>query len=121
MGKCRNISDKDCNALFVCYRKLHSRECKYFDIEESLDGSHFAMSCQGPDVPYTCVHSTADNKIVSVWEDNEDLVKTTSDVALPKVEFLEVPVPGQELKVQGRSYLIEKFRLEFQLEKFRLG
>ena len=56
-----------------------------------------------------------------MWEDNEDLVKTTSDVALPKVEFLEVPVPGQELKVQGRSYLIEKFRLEFQLEKFRLG
>ena len=60
-------------------------------------------------------------KIVSVWEDNLNLIKTTSDVALPKVEFLEVPVPGQELKVQGRSYLIEKFELEFQLEKFRLG
>ena len=40
-------------------------------------------------------------KIVSVWEDNLNLIKTTSDVALPEVKFLEVPVPGQELKVQG--------------------
>ena len=90
------------NALTIIFRKLHSRACKYFDIEESLDGSYFAMSCQGPDTPYTCIHSTADNKIVSMWEDNLNLVKTTSDVALPTVKFLEVPVPGQELKVQGR-------------------
>ena len=96
-----------CNV--ICYRKLHSRDCKYFDIEESKDGSHFAMTCQGPDVPYTCIHSTADNEIVSVWEDNEDLVKTTSDVALPRVEYLEVPVPGQELKVQARMYLPPDF------------
>ena len=91
-----------CNANAVCYRKLHNRECQYFDIVESLDGSHFVMSCQGPDVPYTCIHSTADNEIVSVWEDNSDLIKTIADVALPRVEFLEVPVPGQDLKVQGR-------------------
>ena len=62
------------------------------------------MTCKGPDVPYTCIHSTADNEMISVWEDNEDLVKTMSNVDLPSARIIEVPVPEQDLKVQARVY-----------------
>ena len=66
----------------------------------SFQGSHYAMTCRGPDVPYVCLHKTTSNEQVESWDENNDLVRRMAKRKFPEVRRLEVPVPGTEQKAQ---------------------
>jgi hypothetical protein len=76
--------------LLFIPRDLHSRDCRHFSISMSLDASHFAMTCSGPDIPYTCIHRTQTNKLISVYDTNQKLADRIEKVDLPTQHFLQV-------------------------------
>jgi len=47
------------------------RHCSYFDAQFSRDGSHYALVCLGPSVPYVTLHRTILDDIDNA-EDNSD-------------------------------------------------
>ncbi|XP_025196099.1 uncharacterized protein LOC112595188 isoform X2 [Melanaphis sacchari] len=47
------------------------RHCTYFDAQFSRDGSHYALICLGPSVPYVTLHRIVSNEIDNA-EDNSD-------------------------------------------------
>ena len=51
------------------------KECEYYDIEMSLDGSFMTMICQGPDIPYACIHHTPSSHFILTFETNQRIVR----------------------------------------------
>ena len=93
---------------------LHRRACEYYSVSMSKSGSFYSMTCKGPDIPYTCLHKTDTNRQVQIWDENQDLINRIDEVELPLVKFLEVPVPGSDLKAQVRMYLPPDFDAQLQ-------
>ena len=87
--------------------EIHNRTCKKFGVDMSADGSYYAMSCLGPDTPYTCLHSKeGGDRMVKVYQANSALDKTVKGYDMPRVRMISVPVKGFESqKVRVKLYL----------------
>ena len=84
---------------------LSSRpRCQFVDISMSKGGSYYTMSCKGPGIPYSCLHLTETNSLLSVWEDNAVLETIYSHLDGPVVRYLQVPVPGTDQKAQVKAF-----------------
>jgi len=80
---------------------LKQREnCDYVEVSMSWNNAYYVLKCQGPGLPYSCVHNTESNSLLSVWTDNLKLEKRLEKVSMPRVEYLEVPVAGSNQKAQ---------------------
>ena len=89
--------------------ELHRRPCNFFKVDMSEDGSNFAMTCKGPDIPYTCLHNTESDSLISVYDDNERLVNRLTGTSFPKVVYMEVPLHNSAQKAQVKMYLPPDF------------
>ena len=87
--------------------EIHNRTCKHFSAEMSLDASFYAMSCEGPDTPYTCLHSKeGDDQMIKVYQSNSVLDKTVKKYNMPQIRMLDIPVKGfEKQKVRAKLYL----------------
>jgi len=74
------------------------RHCTYFDAQFSLDGSHYALVCLGPSVPYVTLH-----RIVL---DDSDNAEDNIDGSGTGDETDSVPLTAQQLP-KNSSYSFE--------------
>ena len=82
---------------------LPREPCQYYDIKMSLDGSFMTMICQGPDIPYACIHSTtAPDHNILTFETNPRVESTLQKYDMPRLQYLQIPVSdsSQEAQVQ---------------------
>ena len=61
--------------------------------------SYFAMTCHGPDVPWSCLHKTDTGELVAVYEHNADLVEKVGSYDLPQVDWRSFNVTNSDQKV----------------------
>jgi len=78
------------------------RHCTYFDAQFSRDGSHYALLCLGPSVPYVTLHRT----ILDEFENTED----NSDGSGSSDEPESVPLNAQKIP-KDSSYSFELISL----------
>lgn len=50
---------------------LHREPCNYVDVKMSKNGTFYVMECDGPDVPWSCVHHTPTGKFLRAYETNQ--------------------------------------------------
>ena len=67
--------------------------------------SYFAMTCHGPDVPWSCLHKTDTGEFVTVYERNADLVAKVGSYDLPQVEWMSFNVTNSDQKVSASLIL----------------
>lgn len=79
--------------------------CNFVSVTMSKEGSYYSMDCKGPDVPYSCIHQTATNALVSVWTDNRFMAARYGFLDAPTVRYLSVPVPGSDQEAQVVVFL----------------
>ena len=84
-------------------------QCQYVKVSPSSRGSYFTLECRGPGVPVSSVHRTADSQAVLSWTENEALHQLVEKKQVPTLEYLEVPVPGTDQKVQVMIFLPPNF------------
>lgn len=68
-------------------------DCKYATASLSAANSYIALTCSGPDVPYTVIMKTADKSVVMDWERNEAIRQGLANKALPVKTRMTVPLP----------------------------
>ena len=83
----------------------HRKMCDFASISMSKDGSYYMMDCHGPGIPYSCLHHTETNSLLSVWSANNNLEDKINAVDSAPVQFLEVAVDGSDQKAQVMLYL----------------
>ena len=94
-----------CNHQEMVPRLQHRKMCDYVSISMSKKGSYYMMDCKGPDIPYTCLHHTSSNSLLSVWNDNVELEDRLKDVDMPSVQYLDVGVDDSDQKAQVVLYI----------------
>ena len=67
--------------------------------------SYFAMTCHGPDVPWSCLHKTDTGELVAVYEHNADLVAKVGSYDLPQPDWMSFNVTNSDQKVSFSSIL----------------
>jgi len=72
----------------------HREKCDFVDIKMSDDGAYYVMDCKGPGIPYSCLHHTSTNTLLSVWMDNKNLENSYSLLDTSTVKYMKVPIPG---------------------------
>ena len=80
-------------------------QCQYASVTVSTHGSHYSIDCRGPGAPFSTVHRSRDNQALVRWTDNAALSKVMATVQMPRVQYLQVPVPGTDQKAQVVLYL----------------
>lgn len=93
-----------CNHQEMIPHLQQRKTCQFVEVAMSKSGSYYTMTCKGPGIPYSCLHHTQTNSLISVWEDNLDLEDTYSNVDSPVVEYTQVPVPGTTQQAQVVIY-----------------
>ena len=83
-----------CNTQEMMPQLRHREKCEFVDVKMSKDGSFYVMDCKGPGIPYSCLHHTATNTLLSVWSDNAALENRYSLLESATVRYEKVPVPG---------------------------
>lgn len=84
--------------------------CQYYDVKMSLDGSFMTMICQGPDIPYACIHSTTvPDRNILTFETNSRIESTLQRFDMPTLEFREIPVSDSDQRAQVRLMLPPDF------------
>lgn len=59
------------------------RHCTYFDAQFSRDGSHYALVCLGPSVPYVTLHRIILDDIDNVEDNSEGSGSSNKPVSVP--------------------------------------
>ncbi|XP_067107442.1 A-type potassium channel modulatory protein DPP6 isoform X2 [Osmerus mordax] len=77
-----------------------SDDCGYVSGSFSHNMSHFLLSCQGPDVPFSSVYSTQDKLKVYDLETNDNVRMTLDDLQMPRVEYKEINIEDYTLTMQ---------------------
>lgn len=67
--------------------------CLYNTAEFSTDLSHYALTCDGPDVPEVAIYKSNGRKL-EIWEDNKQVQSNIEGIALPKTQRLTFKVAG---------------------------
>jgi hypothetical protein len=49
---------------------LHRDPCDYVEVTMSKNGTFYIMECEGPDLPWSCVHHTPTGKFLRPYETN---------------------------------------------------
>ena len=94
-----------CNEQETMPALKHRPRCEYVAVHMSKDGSYYVMDCKGPGIPYSCLHHTATNTLLSVWTDNESLENRFSLLDSSTVRYMKVPVPGSQQEASVMIYL----------------
>eukprot|EP00090_Calanus_glacialis_P028875 TRINITY_DN4629_c0_g1_i1.p1 TRINITY_DN4629_c0_g1~~TRINITY_DN4629_c0_g1_i1.p1 ORF type:complete len:673 (-),score=148.29 TRINITY_DN4629_c0_g1_i1:778-2796(-) len=94
-----------CNHQEMIPHLQHRKMCDFASISMSKDGSYYMMDCHGPGIPYSCLHHTETNSLLSVWSANNNLEDKVNAVDSAPVQFLEVAVDGSDQKAQVMLYL----------------
>ncbi|XP_069698609.1 venom dipeptidyl peptidase 4-like [Periplaneta americana] len=68
--------------------------CRYAFASFSLDMSHMALTCAGPDIPHVSIYRSGSDSALALWEDNRELRSKIGGRQLPKIVDTEVPVAG---------------------------
>ena len=79
--------------------------CGFVASTFSPQGSYFSTDCKGPGIPYSNVHKVTDDQAIIRWTDNQKLRQRVSQVQMPRIEFLQVPVPGSDQKAQVQLFI----------------
>ena len=63
----------------------HRQMCDFVEVDMSPGASYYALKCQGPGLPYSCIHKTKSNSLLSVWTDNLSLERRLEKVFITGV------------------------------------
>jgi len=94
-----------CNHQEMIPHLQHRTMCDFASISMSKDGSYYMMDCHGPGIPYSCLHHTETNSLLSVWSANNNLEDKFNAVDHAPVKYMEVDVDGSDQKAQVMLYL----------------
>jgi len=94
-----------CNHQEMIPHLQHRTMCDFASISMSKKGSYYMMDCHGPGIPYSCLHKTQTNTLLSVWNDNNNLEDKFTAVDAAPVKYLEVGVEGSDQKAQVMLYV----------------
>jgi len=83
----------------------HRSNCDFASVSMSKGGSYYMMECHGPGIPYSCLHQTHNNSLLSLWTANYDLENKYNEVDSATVQYLEIGVEGSDQKAQVMIYL----------------
>lgn len=83
----------------------HRPECDYVSASMSKDGTYYVMDCKGPGIPYSCLHHTASNTLLSIWTDNRILENRFSLLDVSSVKYMTVPVTGSTQEASVIIYI----------------
>ena len=81
-----NIECLTCEQLEMVPSLQKRATCDFVSISMSKEGSYYMMDCKGPDVPYTCLHQSRTNSLLSVWSDNSVLEKKLAKIEMATVQ-----------------------------------
>ncbi|XP_045470312.1 venom dipeptidyl peptidase 4-like isoform X2 [Harmonia axyridis] len=72
-------------------RRNSTNDCLYNTAQFSSDFSHYALICQGPDVPFIEIRSKDNNQVLK-WENNDDLYRFTRTREMPVIRRMQFNV-----------------------------
>ncbi|XP_022322277.2 dipeptidyl peptidase 4-like isoform X35 [Crassostrea virginica] len=87
------ITDNDMRV--TCVTCEYSPDCQYFSASFSHSGKYYMLGCLGPAVPYFVLRSTKSSAEI-MFENNDHLKKKLANKALPKAEYLNIPINNKE-------------------------
>ena len=67
------------------------------------------MTCEGPDIPWACIHHTKSGHLVSVYEDNSAMQTKVAQYSLPSIKKMTVPVSGSDQKAHVKLFYPPNF------------
>jgi dipeptidyl-peptidase-4 len=70
-------------------------KCTYAITTFSTDLSHYALTCNGPDVSFTNIYKTDADEKIMIWRTNENLRNSLEAYELPKIKIFHVTVGGK--------------------------
>jgi len=94
-----------CNTQEMLPKLRNRPKCQFISASMSKGGSYYMMDCHGPGLPYSCLHKTASNSLMEVWEANSRLESSYRMIDAPTVQWTEVAVAGTQQKAQVMLYL----------------
>eukprot|EP00092_Neocalanus_flemingeri_P005220 GFUD01005613.1.p1 GENE.GFUD01005613.1~~GFUD01005613.1.p1 ORF type:complete len:872 (-),score=205.25 GFUD01005613.1:288-2903(-) len=94
-----------CNHQEMIPHLQHRPRCDFVSVSMSKGGSHYMMDCHGPGIPYSCLHTTQNNSLLSVWTGNNGLENIYNAIDSATVQYLEIGVEGSDQKAQVMLYL----------------
>ena len=105
-----NKSVKLNNLTTIFDENSRNSTCQFNKATLSKDFSHFVLDCQGPSVPQSFVYSVPSSKngiskLVKVLDTNSDLQERLSELAMPKVKYLEFNI-SEDVKTPARVKLL---------------
>ncbi|WEW59021.1 Dipeptidyl peptidase 4 [Emydomyces testavorans] len=78
-------------------------EAGYYAASFSAKGGYYLLSYKGPDVPYQELFSVQTGKAIRTITSNIDVVNKIKEYKLPRIDYLEIPLPsGETLNVMQR-------------------
>ena len=81
------------------------KKCQFNKAHISKNFSYYVLDCQGPSVPQSFVYSISQNKLVKVLDTNAELQELLSELALPKVKYLQFNI-SEDVKTPARVKLL---------------
>ncbi len=104
-----DVKEAECVTCQRKMKELNRKDCQYYDVQMSKEGSFMTMICQGPDIPYACIHHTPSSHYIMTWEVNQRLENTLDAFDMPNVQYLQIPVSESDQKAQVKLLLPPDF------------
>uniref|UniRef100_A0A1L8DPB2 Venom dipeptidyl peptidase 4 n=1 Tax=Nyssomyia neivai TaxID=330878 RepID=A0A1L8DPB2_9DIPT len=85
---------RDTTCLSCTTKTLEGNDCTYASASFSEDFSYYSLTCSGPDPSFTHLIRALDNTKIMAWEENLATRTSLTEIALPKIQYIKVPVDG---------------------------